>query len=141
MKNQLALNQIAQARGSLDREHIERCVHTFQATYATKDWQTRTELLSDDIVFEDTVAVPPPAIGKEQAAAYFRSIIDYGINVEMSPEKIIVMGNESFVITRASWSSASHAPEHLLLIHNFKFNDDGKICHIRSAYDEGCLTT
>ncbi|NIB38993.1 SnoaL-like domain-containing protein [Pseudomaricurvus alkylphenolicus] len=139
MKNPLALKQINDARGTLSREQIERKVRDFQASYANKDWQTRAALLSNDVVFEDTVGVPPPAIGREAAAEYFQSVIAYGINVNMTAEKIIVMGNESFVLTRAIWWKDGDEPERLLLIQNFKFNDDGEMCHIRIAYDEGCL--
>jgi hypothetical protein len=30
-------------------------------------------------------------------------------------------------------------PARLLLIHNFKFNEQGEIRHVRIAYDEQCL--
>ena len=139
MSRESALAQISAARGTLPREQIERAVRSFQATYAAKDWQGRAALLSEDVVFEDTVGVPPPAIGREAAAEYFRLIIGSGWNVEMTPQQIIVMGDEAFVITRGCWGVAGEDPARLMLIHNFKFNAHGEICHVRIAYDEGCL--
>lgn len=139
MSRQAALDQIAAARGSLPRASIKEKVRAFQATYTAKDWQARAALLSEDVVFEDTVGVPPPAIGREAAADYFKQIIDLGWAVEMVPERIIVMGNEAFVITRGAWGVEGEEPARLTLIHNFKFNDDGEIAHVRIAYDEDCL--
>lgn len=139
MSRDAALAQINAAKGSLDRAEIERAVRAFEGTYARKDWQGRAALLSKDVVFEDTVGVPPPAIGRAAAAQYFKLIIDSGWNVEMVPEKIVVMGNEAFVITQGCWGVEGDDPARLMLIHNFKFNDAGEICHVRIAYDEGCL--
>lgn len=139
MTRDAALAQISAAKGSLDRATIERAVRAFQATYARKDWQGRAALLSPDVVFEDTVGVQPPAMGRDAAAKYFKLIIDSGWNVEMVPEKIIVMGNEAFVITQGRWGVEGDEPARLMLIHNFKFNEKGEICHVRIAYDEGCL--
>lgn len=139
MSRQSALDQIAAARGKLPREHIEHAVRAFQATYASKDWEARAALLAEDVVFEDTVGVPPPAIGREAAADYFKLIIGTGWDVNMEPEKIIVMGDEAFVITRGNWGVADEPPARLQLIHNFRFNEKGEIAHVRIAYDEGCL--
>ena len=139
MSRQSALDQIAAARGSLPRDHIEHAVRAFQATYARKDWAARAALLSDDVVFEDTVGVPPPAIGRQAAADYFKLIIGTGWDVNMEPEKIIVMGDEAFVLTRGSWGVVGEVPARLQLIHNFRFNAQGEIAHVRIAYDEGCL--
>lgn len=91
MSRQAALDQIAAARGSLPRALIEEKVRAFEATYTAKDWQQRAALLSQDVIFEDTVGVPPPAIGRQAAADYFKFIIDLGWAVEMIPERIIVM--------------------------------------------------
>lgn len=139
MSRQAALDQIHAARGSLGRAYIEEKVRSFQASYARKDWRARGSLLSEDVIFEDTVGVPPPAIGRDAAEVYFRQIIDAGWAVEMLPEKIIVMGNEAFVITRGAWGVEGEEPARLHLIHNFRFNDAGEIAHVRIAYDEGCL--
>ena len=57
----------------------------------------------------------------------------------MEPEKIIVMGDEAFVLTRGSWGVVGEVPARLQLIHNFRFNAQGEIAHVRIAYDEGCL--
>lgn len=141
MSRQAAMDQIAAARGSLTRDLIEERVRAFQATYAVKDWRARAALLSQDVVFEDTVGVPPPAIGRQAAADYFKAIIDLGWAVEMVPERIIVMGNEAFVLTRGAWGVEGEDPARLLLIHNFKFNAAGEISHVRVAYDEDCLTS
>ena|ERR1700756_3819255 len=139
MSREAALQQINAAKGHLPRKQIEQAVRMFQATYATKDWHSRAALLSEDVIFEDTVGVPPPAVGREQAANYFRLIIDSGWDVEMTPERIIVMGDEAFVITRGAWGVAGETPARLMLIHNFRFNQSGEIAHVRVAYDEGCL--
>ncbi|WP_311269574.1 nuclear transport factor 2 family protein [Sphingobium sp. WCS2017Hpa-17] len=139
MSVQAAHDQIAAARGRLPRETIEGAVRAFEATYARKDWETRAALLSQDAVFEDTVGVPPPAIGRQAAADYFRLIIASGWNVEMRPRQIIVMGDEAFVITDGQWGVEGEAPVKLMLIQNFKFNENGEICHVRIAYDEGCI--
>lgn len=139
MSRESALAQIAAARGRFPRAQIEAAVRAFQATYAAKDWAARAALLSDDVVFEDTIGVPPPAIGREAAAEYFKLIIGTGWDVEMEPEKIIVMGDEAFVITRGRWGVAGEVPAQLHLIHNFRFNERGEIAHVRIAYDEGCL--
>jgi ketosteroid isomerase-like protein len=139
MSRRAALDQIAAARGSLPRPQIEAAVRAFQATYAAKDWRRRADLLSEDVVFEDTVGVPPPANGREAAAAYFKLIIESGWDVEMIPERIIIMGDEAFVVTRGRWGVTGTEPAHLHLIHNFKFNDRGEIAHVRVAYDENCL--
>lgn len=139
MSRQAALDQIAAARGSLSRSVIENKVRAFQASYASADWQARAALLSDDVVFEDTVGVPPPAIGRAAAEKYFKLIIDLGWHVEMTPERIIVMGNEAFVITRGAWGVIGDPPARLMLVHNFRFNAAGEIAHVRVAYDKGCL--
>lgn len=139
MSRQAALDQIAAARGTLARELMEARIRAFLATYATSDWQARAALLSADVVFEDTVGVPPPAIGREAAADYFKAIIDLGWRIEMAPERIVIMGHEAFVLTRGSWGVAGEDPARLNLIHNFKFNDAGEIDHVRIAYDEHCL--
>lgn len=139
MSRQAALDQIAAARGKLPRQQIEDAVRAFQATYAAKDWRKRAGLLAEDVIFEDTVGVTPPAIGRAVAADYFRLIIASGWNVEMTPEKVIVMGDEAFVITRGAWGVEGEEPARLTLIHNFKFNLSGEIRHVRIAYDEGCL--
>ena len=75
MSKERALDQIAAARGKLPRDTITATVRAFQATYAARDGRKRAELLSDDVIFEDTVGVPPPAVGREAASAYFRLII------------------------------------------------------------------
>jgi ketosteroid isomerase-like protein len=139
MSRQAALDQIAAARGKLPRAQIEEAVRAFQATYGVKDWEKRAALLAEDVIFEDTVGVPPPAIGRQAAADYFRLIIDAGWAVEMVPEKIIVMGDEAFVLTRGAWGVEGEEPVRLHLIHNFRFNEAGEIAHVRIAYDEGCL--
>jgi ketosteroid isomerase-like protein len=139
MSRDSALAQIAAARGKRPRGTIENAVRAFQATYANKDWQGRAALLAEDVIFEDTVGVPPPAIGREAAAEYFRLIIGSGWDVRMKPEKIIIMGDEAFVITRGSWGVSGEIPARLHLIHNFRFNERGEIAHVRIAYDEGCL--
>lgn len=139
MSKEAACLQIAAARGSVPREQIEAAVRAFQATYVRKDWKARAALLSPDVIFEDTVGVPPPAIGRTAAADYFQMIINTGWNVEMEPEKVVAMGNEAFVITNAQWGAPSEPPVRLMLIHNFKFNEQGEISHVRIAYDEGCI--
>ncbi|WP_336951348.1 nuclear transport factor 2 family protein [Sphingobium aromaticivastans] len=139
MSREAAYARIHAARGKLPRERIETAVRAFQATYARKDWQARAALLSEDVVFEDTVGVPPPAIGRQAAADYFRLIIESGWNVEMDPQKIVVMGDEAFVITHGKWGVEGEEPARLMLIHNFKFNEQGEIRHVRIAYDEQCL--
>jgi ketosteroid isomerase-like protein len=139
MSREASLNQIAAAQGKLQRALIEQKVRSFQATYAAKDWQGRAALLSEDVVFEDTVGVPPPAIGRAAAEAYFKSVIAYGWDIRMEPEKIAVMGDEAFVLTRAAWGAAGDEPARLHLFHNFKFNRRGEISHVRIAYDETCL--
>lgn len=139
MSRQAALDQIAAARGRLPRALIVEKVHAFAATYAAKDWRARAALLSADVVFEDTVGVPPPAIGREAAAAYFKLIIDLGWAVDMTPERVVVMGEEAFVLTRGAWGIEGDEPARLTLIHNFRFNERGEICHVRVAYDETCL--
>ena len=141
MSRQAALEQIAAARGTLPRALIEDKVRTFQASYARKDWRGRAALLSADVVFEDTVGVPPPAIGREAAERYFKLIIDLGWAVEMVPERIVVMGNEAFVLTRGAWGIEGEEPARVSLFHNFVFNAAGEICHVRVAYDETCLET
>lgn len=139
MSREAALNQIAAAQGRLSREYVADTVRAFQATYAAKDWKGRAALLSENVVFEDTVGVPPPAIGRAAAEAYFKAIIDLDWGIEMVPERIAVMGDEAFVLTRAAWGVIGAEPAHLHLFHNFKFNADGEICHVRIAYDETCL--
>jgi ketosteroid isomerase-like protein len=139
MSREAALAQIAAARGRLACSRIEATVRAFQRSYAAKDWAGRAALLSKDVIFEDTVGVPPPAIGRAAAAEYFRLIIESGWIVEMEPEKIIIMGDEAFVLTRGAWGIAGDEPARLQLIHNFRFNDEGEIVHVRVAYDEGCL--
>jgi ketosteroid isomerase-like protein len=139
MSREASLQQIAAARGKLPRETIVETVKAFQATYATKDWQMRASLLSEDVIFEDTVGVPPPAVGRKAAEDYFKLIIGSGWNVEMVPQQIIVMGDEAFVLTQGAWSVEGDPPARLLLIHNFKFNEKGQIRHVRIAYDEECL--
>ncbi len=139
MAHEASRGQIAAAKGKFERAFIVEKVKAFQASYAAKDWQARAALLSVDVIFEDTVGVPPPAIGREAAAAYFRLIIDAGWSIEMVPERIVVMGDEAFVVTRGAWSAGDEAPSRLILIHNFKFNRAGEISHVRIAYDEECL--
>ncbi|MGI9305185.1 MAG: nuclear transport factor 2 family protein [Gammaproteobacteria bacterium] len=139
MSRESALQQIAAARGSLARETIEAKVRQFLATYAARDWELRASLLSEDVIFEDTVGVPPPAVGRAAAAEYFQIIINMNWHIEMKPRHIIVMGNEAFSITRAQWGVEGEQPAKLILIHNFKFNPAGEISHVRIAYDEGCL--
>lgn len=43
------------------------------------------------------------------------------------------------MLTRGVWGVEGDEPARLTLIHNFKFNAEGEICHVRIAYDEGCL--
>ena len=139
MAHEASLAQIAAAKGRFDRDFIVARVRAFQASYAAKDWKGRASLLSDDVIFEDTVGVPPPAIGRSAAEEYFKLIIDSGWDIEMTPERIVVMGDKAFVVTIGSWSFDGAPPSRLLLIHNFRFNAQGDICHVRIAYDEDCL--
>jgi len=133
------MGQINDAQGKLPREAIVKAVLAFQATYPTKDWEARAALLSEDVIFEDTVGVPPPAIGRDAAREYFRMIIGYGWDIEQQPERLIVMGDEAFVLTRARWNMPGEEPIGLALFHNFKFNDKGEIRHVRIAYDKESL--
>ena len=139
VSHDIALSQIAAARGSVPRNQIENAVNQFLSSYATADWKTRTSLLSEDVVFEDTVGVPPPAVGRDEAEAYFRSVLDAGIEIQMEPLQIIIMGNEAFTTTRAAWGYKGNQPECLRLVQNFHFNENGEICRVRIAYDEGCF--
>lgn len=139
MSRESALEQIAAARGSLPRDLLVSRVRAFLATYASKDWEGRSALLSEDVVFEDTVGVPPPAIGRKAAAKYFKAIIDSNWVIEMLPKKIAVMGDEAFSLTRGTWGAEGEEPARLHLFHNFKFNEAGEIWHVRIAYDEECL--
>jgi len=57
----------------------------------------------------------------------------------MVPERIAVMADEAFVLTRAAWGVIAAEPARLHLFRIFKFNGEGEICHVRIAYDETCL--
>jgi hypothetical protein len=49
------------------------------------------------------------------------------------------MGDEAFVMTHAAWAEPGTPTVHVDLIHNFRFNPDGEIAHVRIAYDEHCI--
>jgi hypothetical protein len=139
MSREATLAQIAAAKGLHPRALIVERVMAFEATYARKDWRGRATLLAEDVIFEDTVGVPPPAIGRAAAEDYFRLVIGLGWTIEMIPERIVVMGDEAFVLTHAAWAEPGTPIVHVDLIHNFRFNARGEIAHVRIAYDEGCI--
>ena len=139
MAHEIALQQIAAAKGVHERAFIVEKVEKFLKSYAEQDWQGRAELLSDDVIFEDTVGVPPPAACRVEAADYFKSIIDAGFQIAMMPKRIILMGNEAFTVVHATWCAPESEEESVCLVQNFKFTESGHICHVRVAYDESCL--
>lgn len=49
----------------------------------------------------------------QAAARYFRLIINLNWNVSMVPERIIVMGDEAFVLTRGEWGVEGDEPARL----------------------------
>ena len=139
MSKTATLAQIAAAKGKHPRDHIVRMVETFAATYASRDWNRRADLMSQDVVFEDTVGVPPPAIRRDSARDYFKRMVETGWSIVLAPERIAVMGDEAFVLTYAAWGQAGEPQTQLYLFHNFQFNEAGEISRVRIAYDEESL--
>jgi hypothetical protein len=132
------LGQIASVKSSVPREKMEGAVRAFLASYAKKDVESRVKLFADDIHFVDLIGVTP-MIGLPQLAKFFRDTVASGFDIEMVPERIVIIENEALSVTRAAWGMAGTPPAKLTIYQTFAFDKDGKIKQMRVYFDAGCV--
>lgn len=132
------LAQIASVKSSNSREHMETTVRSFLASYARKDVDTRIGLFADDIHFVDLIGVEP-MIGKPMLEKFFRDTIAYGFDIEMNPERIVIIEDEALSVTRAAWGMTGQEKARLTIYQAFSFNKQGKIKQIRVYFDANCV--
>lgn len=132
------LAQIASVKSSTPREQMEKTVRTFLASYARQDVDTRIALFADDIHFVDLIGVEP-MIGKPALDKFFRDTIAYGFDIEMNPEKIIIIEDEALSVTRAAWGMKGQEKARLTIYQAFSFDGQGKIRQIRVYFDASCV--
>lgn len=124
----------------VSREHVEKTVHAFLATYPARsmdDVARRLELFVEDAVFEDPVGGVPMR-GKTELAEFFKGAMNVGIVINMRSEQIIVCNNEAISFTQASWGPEGVPPARYRIVHNFIFDADGRVRQLRIFFDEGC---
>jgi ketosteroid isomerase-like protein len=124
----------------LARADMEKAIHAFLATYPAKsmdDVARRLALFVDDAVFEDPVGGVPMR-GKGELTEFFKGALSVGIVINMRSEKIIVCGNEAISFTQASWGPEGVPPARYRIVHNFIFDNGGRIRQLRIFFDEGC---
>lgn len=128
------------ATSQVTRAHIETTVHAFLATYPAQnmdDVARRLALFVDDAVFEDPVGGVPMR-GKAELTEFFKGALSVGIVINMQSEQIIVCNNEAISFTQASWGPVGVPPARYRIVHNFIFDNTGKIRQLRIFFDEGC---
>lgn len=128
------------SQGVVSRSAMEQSVHDFLATYPAKtldDVARRLALFIDEAVFEDPVGGMPMR-GKAELNEFFKGALSVGMVINMHSEKIIVCGTEAISFTQASWGPEGTPPMRFQIVHNFIFNNAGKIAKLRIFFDEGC---
>jgi steroid delta-isomerase len=119
---------------------MEKSIHAFLATYPARgmdDVARRLALFIDDAVFEDPVGGVPMR-GKADLVEFFKGAMSVGIVINMQSEQIIFCGNEAISFTQASWGPEGVPPARYRIVHNFIFENSGKIRQLRIFFDEGC---
>jgi steroid delta-isomerase len=122
------------------RADIEKAIHGFLATYPARsmdDVARRLALFVEDAVFEDPVGGVPMR-GKAELTEFFKGAMSVGIVIHMQSEQIIVCNNEAISFTQASWGPEGVPPARYRIVHNFIFDNTGKIRQLRIFFDEGC---
>lgn len=141
MSRELASAQINAVPSSVPRATMERTIHAFFASYpATNDADVRgrVNLFADDAVFEDPVGAPVKQ-GQYVLAEFFSKTIESGLHITMRADQIIVCGNEAISRTYATWGRIGEEPAKVQAIHNFVFDENGKIKRLRFFFDDGCI--
>ena len=95
-------------------------------------------LFADDIHFVDLIGVEP-MIGKAALDRFFRDTIAYGFDIEMNPERIVIIADEALSVTRAAWGMTGQEKARLTIYQAFSFNQEGKIKQIRVYFDANCV--
>ncbi len=114
----------------------EEVVQEFCAAFATKDVDTISNLLADDVVYHNVGMVP--ADGKEASLAMIQGFLDMAEQMTFEIHRIAVNG-DSVLTERTDTFTINGAPSPVAVMGTFDLRS-GKIVAWRDYFDMGLIT-
>ena len=114
----------------------EEVVQEFCAAFATKDVDTITNLLADDVVYHNVGMAP--AVGKEASVAMIQGFLDMAEKMTFQIHRIAANG-DSVLTERTDTFTINGADSPVAVMGSFDLRD-GKIVAWRDYFDMGLTT-
>jgi limonene-1,2-epoxide hydrolase len=114
----------------------EEVVQEFCAAFATKDVDTISSLLADDVVYHNVGMAP--AVGKEASVAMIQGFLDMAERMTFDIHRIAANG-DSVLTERTDTFTINGADSPVAVMGTFDLGD-GKIVAWRDYFDMGLIT-
>ena len=114
----------------------EEVVQEFCAAFATKDVDTISKLLADDVVYHNVGMAP--AVGKEASIAMIQGFLDMAEKMTFEIHRIATNG-DSVLTERTDTFTINGADSPVAVMGSFDLRD-GKIVAWRDYFDMGLIT-
>jgi limonene-1,2-epoxide hydrolase len=114
----------------------EEVVQEFCAAFATKDVDTISKLLADDVVYHNVGMAP--AVGKEASIAMIQGFLDMAEKMTFQIHRIAANG-DSVLTERTDTFTINGADSPVAVMGTFDLSD-GKIVAWRDYFDMGLIT-
>lgn len=114
----------------------EEVVQEFCAAFATKDVDTISNLLADDVVYHNVGMAP--AVGKEASIAMIQGFLDMAEKMTFQIHRIAANG-DSVLTERTDTFTINGADSPVAVMGTFDLSD-GKIVAWRDYFDMGLIT-
>ena len=114
----------------------EEVVQEFCAAFATKDVDTISKLLADDVVYHNVGMAP--AVGKEASIAMIQGFLDMAEKMTFRIHRIAANG-DSVLTERTDTFTINGADSPVAVMGSFDLRD-GKIVAWRDYFDMGLIT-
>jgi limonene-1,2-epoxide hydrolase len=111
-------------------------VQEFCAAFATKDVDTISSLLADDVVYHNVGMAP--AVGKEASVAMIQGFLDMAEKITFAIHRIAASG-DSVLTERTDTFTINGADSPVAVMGTFDLRD-GKIVAWRDYFDMGLIT-
>jgi ketosteroid isomerase-like protein len=125
--------------GKVTRDHMDRVVRGYVATYASRDVDARAAFLAEDARVEDP-AGNVVATSRDTALTFFHNSSQLGFAMDIRPARVITVGNEAVAVATLSISRDSRDGADVDLVIRFKFDADGLITAVTNYFDESGVT-
>lgn len=129
---------LAQAEGPVSREHMNRVLDEVHETYTTHDYARRASYYAENVSIQDPVGIVR-AENRAEALAFFTGTSDSGLSLQFDiVDRAIV--HDTAVNRGVMRISAPGMRAAVLKLYTvFRFDAEGKICMVRTIFDEHCI--